>query len=87
MTPEKEKETNRNWYALALEIGGTATGWIVIPALIALFAGQWLDQRFHTDPIIFLTLIGLAFITSVIGIIRMAQNYLKKEDEKVNRNP
>jgi F0F1-type ATP synthase assembly protein I len=66
-------------YALALEVAGTATAWIVVPALIAAFGGQALDSQFQTKSWIFVSAMGLAFIITVFGIIRMAKEYLKEE--------
>lgn len=71
-------------YALALEVGGTATAWIVVPALIAAFGGQALDTKFQTKPWIFVSAMALAFIITVFGIIRMAQNYLRQDKEQNN---
>lgn len=71
-------------YALALEIGSTATAWIVVPALIAAFGGQALDSQFQTKPWIFVSAMGLSFIITVFGIIRMAQNYLRQDKEQNN---
>ena len=46
----------------ALAAFGRMSGWIAAPILLALFAGKWLDGRFHTAPYIFVSLTGIAFI-------------------------
>jgi MFS-type transporter involved in bile tolerance (Atg22 family) len=73
-------KTTKTAYALALEVGSTATAWIVIPALLAVYGGRWLDQKFQTKPIIFVVAMAVAFVITLVGIIRMAQSYLRQQD-------
>ncbi len=86
MTESVPPKATKSNYAIALEVGGTATAWIVIPALLAVFGGQALDTQFQTAPWIFISAMALAFAVTLFGIIRMAQNYLQQEDQDKNNH-
>jgi len=81
------------WWQPAMVIFSQVSAWIVVPILLALFAGKALDKRYGTDPWIFLGLTAISFIISSVGIVRVTINYTKKieaeakqkkEDEKFN---
>ena len=67
----------------ALIAFGRMSGWIGAPILGALFIGKWLDTRFHTAPLIFISLTGLAFIISMIGLVKEGKHYLKQVEDAV----
>ena len=54
------------------------SGWIIVPVLIALFIGRWLDSKYWTEPWLLLTTVGLSFGISMFGIIRDAFKEFKK---------
>ena len=77
------------WWQPALEVGAQITGWVAGPIILALFAGKWLDNRYHSEPWIFLGSMVLAFIITSVGIAKVATNYIKKiekEAKKQNNN-
>ena len=51
--------------------------WIVVPIVLALVVGKWLDTRYGTKPVIFLTLAGVGFLFSCYGITRAVRDYMK----------
>ncbi len=60
------------------------SGWIIGPVVIGIFLGKWLDERYNTEPWLFLTTVGLAFIISMVGLVKDAfkeMDRLSKEDE------
>jgi len=64
-----------------------STGWIAVPVIGALFLGNWLDQKYQTKPLYFLSLTILAFIISCIGIGMTGIKYIKEIDlEDKNKN-
>ena len=69
----------------ALTAFGRMSGWIVGPILLALVAGNWLDKKFHTAPIIFVALTGLSFIISIFGLVKEGQAYLRSTEVKINK--
>ena len=81
----------KNLWAQALEIFSAVSGWIAGPIILALVSGKYLDGRFHTKPLIFLGLTGVAFVISAYGILKVVGQYLKKiqkdiEEKKENKD-
>ncbi len=72
---QKGDSKDKKWQTLALAIGAQATGWIVGPALAGLWLGRWLDQRFSSQPLWLLVCMSLAFVGTVIGLLRLAKRY------------
>lgn len=68
---------NESWN-LALKIMANISGWIAFPVIIGLFLGKWLDQKYGTEPWLFLITIGLCFTVSIFGLATMALQEFKK---------
>jgi Kef-type K+ transport system membrane component KefB len=71
----------------AVQVFSEISTWIIVPIVLALFIGKSLDAHFGTKPLIFLISVGLAFLFSCFGIVRVVKNYMKKlqDTEKQNR--
>lgn len=65
----------------ALRVLANLSGWIAFPVLIGVFLGRWLDQKFKTDPWLFLTTIGFCFLISMYGLVINALKEFKKIEE------
>jgi len=74
----KDKKTNNNLDAKLLFLFAKLSSWIVAPVLIAIFIGKWLDEKYNTEPLLFLASVGIAFIISMIGLIRNSISEMKK---------
>jgi len=60
------------------------SSWIIGPVVLGIFLGKWLDQRYDTEPWLFLGTVGLAFAISMFGLVKDAfkeMDRLTKEDE------
>ncbi len=77
MQEEKETKNPGNVWHEPLVVFGRISGWVVTPVIGSLFLGKFLDQKFETTPIIFLSLTGLAFLISCFGIYRESIKYLR----------
>lgn len=78
---ENKQNLNENrvpWWKPGVEIFSQVSVWIVVPILLALFAGKSLDAHFGTKPIIFLILAGIGFLFSCFGIFRVIKKYIKE---------
>jgi F0F1-type ATP synthase assembly protein I len=73
------------WWEPALVIGGQMVGWIVGPLLLALFLGKWLDNKYQSGPRFLLILVGIAFISSNVGIVLNTINFSKSLDKEKNK--
>jgi F0F1-type ATP synthase assembly protein I len=70
---------NESW-GLALKIMANISGWIAGPVIIGLYLGKWLDQKFGTDPWLFLITLGVCFFISMFGLVRTALQEFKQID-------
>ncbi|PWB38491.1 MAG: hypothetical protein C3F02_04010 [Parcubacteria group bacterium] len=61
---------------------GEATGWIAFPVIAALFVGRWLDSRYDSAPLYFLSLTVFAFIISSIGLGLTGVKYMKQIEKE-----
>jgi len=57
------------------------SGWIAAPIIIALYLGKWLDSRYGSAPRLLLASIGVAFVVSVIGLVKETVREYKKIDK------
>ncbi|OGI67240.1 hypothetical protein A3A05_02560 [Candidatus Nomurabacteria bacterium RIFCSPLOWO2_01_FULL_41_12] len=70
-------EKNQNWWKPGVEIFSQVSGWIVAPIVLALVVGKFLDTRYGTKPVIFLSLAGIGFLITCFGIVRIVRKYIK----------
>lgn len=78
------------WWQPAMIIGGQIIGWIAGPLILSLFIGQWLDEKYGSEPKFLLISVGIAFVLSNVGIILntlKAAKDLEKLDKKKDGKP
>lgn len=74
-----------NYLAISLRVIGNLTAWIAGPVIIGVFLGKWLDNRYHTEPWLFLASIGFCFLISMYGLIINALKEFKKIEIEADR--
>jgi F0F1-type ATP synthase assembly protein I len=75
------------WWQPAIVMFAKVSVWVAIPIILALFIGKYFDKRYGTDPWIFISLTGIAFIVSIFGIWKMLKKYIKEMNlEERNKN-
>lgn len=62
------------------------TAWIVGPVLLGVLVGKILDQKFKTDPWLFLVSIGVCFLISMFGLIRNALKEFRSIEEEYEKD-
>lgn len=82
---QSQNKQSTIWWQPAFVIFTQVSGWIAGPIILALFLGKWLDNKYQTSPWLFLTCIGLAFLVSSVGIVRITLDYLKKIETEVKQ--
>ncbi len=85
MPSSSNKNDETVWWQPSLIMFGRLSGWISGPIIIALFLGKWLDEKYNSEPWLFLGSVGAAFIISSIGIVKEAteaMNKMAQEEEK-----
>ena len=65
-----------NWKP-GIELFSQVSVWIVVPIVLALIVGKALDNYFNTKPVLFFICIGLAFLFTCIGMVRVVRKYIK----------
>ena len=77
-----ENNSKQAWWQPALILFAKFSGWIVIPVIAGVFIGKWFDNRYDTDPWLFLVSVGFAFLISIFGLIKnVVEEYKKIEDK------
>ena len=74
------------WWQPGLVLFFRMSGWIAGPVIIAVFVGKYLDQKYNTDPWLFLLSVGVAFILSTVVIVRDAMQAMKEIDKQDTKN-
>lgn len=58
------------------------SGWIGGPIVVAVFLGKYLDKRYGTEPWLFLATVGIAFVVSMIALIKIGFEEFKKIEKE-----
>jgi F0F1-type ATP synthase assembly protein I len=88
----KEQENpNIPWWQPGIQLFARLSGWIGGPVIVAVFLGKFLDRKYQTEPWLFLATVGVAFVISMIALIRIGfREFRKIETEARNekiKNP
>ncbi|MFH1326233.1 MAG: AtpZ/AtpI family protein [Candidatus Falkowbacteria bacterium] len=78
------KKIDTSFWQPSLLMFSRMSGWVVGPVVLAIFLGKWLDKRHDTEPWLFLGTVGLAFVISIVGLVKDAlreMEKLSKEDK------
>ena len=70
------------WLKTGLAMFAESTGWIAIPVVSALFLGRWLDDKYDSEPLYFLSITIFAFIISSVGIGIVGVKYMKRIEKQ-----
>jgi len=63
------------------------SGWVVIPILLGVFLGSWLDERYGTSPWLFVTSVAIAFVVTNVGIVKRATKAMKDITSQEENSP
>lgn len=70
------------WWKPAMQVFSEISTWILVPIVLALILGKYLDKRYDTQPVLLLVSAGLAFIFSGYGIVKTVKEFQKKVKEQ-----
>lgn len=77
-----DQNLEKPWWQAGLTVFAEVTGWIAAPIIGALYLGRYLDEINNSEPWYFLSLTGMAFVVSTIGIIITAGKYISKIEKE-----
>jgi uncharacterized membrane protein (DUF485 family) len=61
--------------------------WVAVPVVIATYVGNWLDEKYDSAPWGLISVVGVAFVVSMIGLVyEAAKEYGKINTELKNKN-
>jgi predicted permease len=86
---KKNNETKEGgaWWQPSLILFARFSSWVALPILLFAFLGKFLDERYNSEPIFFLSLIGFSFFISIFGLVKeVKKEYKKIEDLEKNKN-
>lgn len=78
---QNPRENGTNWWKPAVEIFTQISGWIIGPIVVALILGKMLDNHYDTKPVILLVSVGVSFLITCVGMVRVIKNYTRKLKE------
>mgnify|MGYP003556616969 CR=1 FL=1 len=83
---EKDKKNNTIWWRGAVLFFVRVSGYMAGPIIIAVLLGKFLDNYFSTGRTFFFSLIALAFVSSLIFIVRESKKAIAdiENENKVN---
>lgn len=76
---EEKKNPKISLWQPGLLVFARLSGWIAGPVIIAVIVGKQLDKIFHSAPWLLLLSVVLAFVVSIVMIVRIG---LKEMDKK-----
>jgi F0F1-type ATP synthase assembly protein I len=87
MNPSSEPKTPiKPWWQPAVALFLRLSAWIAAPVVMATILGRWLDGRFGTEPWLFISTVGLAFIISMVVLVKtVAEEYKKIEKDSKSK--
>ncbi len=84
---QMEKDTKKQlWWMPAMVIFSRMSFYIAFPIIIGLFVGKKLDDRFGTEPLLFIVLMGVAFMISIVSIVKISKKYIKDIEIEAEKN-
>lgn len=72
-----QKENDHIWWQGPVNMFLRLSAWVAIPVVIATFVGNWIDERNGTAPWGLISVVGIAFTISMVGLVKEAASEFK----------
>lgn len=85
---EKTKDNKAPWWREGVLLFTKVSAYIAVPVILASYIGKYLDKKYGTTNLFFLSLVGISFICTTYLIWREAKIYkknLEKEEKEINK--
>ena len=84
---ENNKNKNIPWWKDGVIIFSKVTAYIAFPIIIASYIGNFLDKKNNSGNLYFLSLITIAFLSTIFLIWKEMRSYKKKmEKDEIEKN-
>lgn len=81
--PKKNREDiGKTWWEPYAGLLVDVSGWLVVPVVLGILGGKWLDAKFHTKPYLMLLSLGIAFLITNIGILKKGIAMMREAEKK-----
>ena len=77
------KNERQTWWQPAIVIFARFSAWILLPLLVGVPLGQWLDKKYGSEPWLFLAAVGASFLVSTVGLVVSAIKEFKEIGEEL----
>jgi F0F1-type ATP synthase assembly protein I len=81
-----ENKSKVVWWQPGMELFLRLSGWIGGPIVVAIFVGKWLDQKYHSEPWLFLFSTAVAFLFSMGALIVIGAKEFARIEGKNKEN-
>lgn len=84
-----QKKDGNTFLRTSLIVFARMSAWIAMPVILAQVLGHWLDRAYNIGNIAIFSITGFAFLVSIFGLIREANQEYKKicaQEEKKQEN-
>ena len=82
---ENDHKIKEIWWKPAITVFANISVWIIVPILIALFLGKYLDNKYDSGHRFFFILIAGAFLVTIFGLIIILRKYMTKMKEETEK--
>lgn len=77
---DKNNRDEKYWWSAGLALFGRLSAWIIGPILLAIWVGKKLDDKFESEPWLFLLSVGFAFVISISAMVKIGLKEFGKID-------
>jgi len=80
------KDKAKNTVLAAIGLGSQLGLAIVLPLILCLFLGIFLDKKFNTAPIFLITLVIFSIIVTILDVYYLILPFIEKRSQENNKN-
>ncbi len=85
MNDNTPNSNNGPWWKPAMQVFSQVSTWIAVPIILAVIAGEKLDEHYDSGHKILISLSVLAFVLSAYGIVRTVKRYAEKLKKQMDK--
>jgi uncharacterized membrane protein YcjF (UPF0283 family) len=82
-----QQKSKKAWWESGVQLFAQISGWIVFPIIGAIYLGRWLDNKYDKEPWFFLLCVGLAFIITNVGVVKVGLEAMRKVTKEETMTP
>jgi F0F1-type ATP synthase assembly protein I len=75
------ENSSQAWWEPAVVLFVRLSVWVAVPVIIGTFLGKFLDRIMGTEPVLLIVAVGLAFVASMVALVKEGSREYKKIEE------